>query len=95
MPLKRIKIVIYECIFKPFILCEQFTLKNAIYSKRIFLFTILFMVTKVWFGLVWFYGISTIVVYLMPNSVLTYILNIRFLNTFHKYRQLKIKQFYF
>ena len=30
----------------------------------------------VWFGLVWFYGISTIVGYLMPNPIYTYILNI-------------------
>ena len=30
----------------------------------------------IWFGLVWFYGISTIVGYLMPNSFSTYILNI-------------------
>ena len=35
----------------------------------------------VWFGLVWlgwvrFYGISTIVGYLMPNPLYTYILNI-------------------
>ena len=29
-----------------------------------------------WFGLVWFYGISTIVGYLMPNPVFTYVLNI-------------------
>ena len=28
------------------------------------------------FSLVWFYGISTIVGYLMPNPVYTYILNI-------------------
>ena len=28
------------------------------------------------FGLVWFYGISTIVDYLMPNPVYTYTLNI-------------------
>ena len=34
----------------------------------------------VWFGLVEFYGISTIVGYLMPNPVFTYILN----NTFCK-----------
>ena len=31
---------------------------------------------KVWFGLVWFYSISTIVGYLMPNPFYTYILNI-------------------
>ena len=30
----------------------------------------------IWFGLVWFYGISTIVGYLMPNPLYTYILNI-------------------
>ena len=30
----------------------------------------------VWFGLVWFYRISTIVGYLMPNPLYTYILNI-------------------
>ena len=28
-----------------------------------------------WFGLVWFYGISTIVGYSMPKSLYTYILN--------------------
>ena len=28
------------------------------------------------FGLVWFYGISTIVGYLMPNPLYTYILDI-------------------
>ena len=30
----------------------------------------------IWFGLVWFNGISTMVVYLMPNPVYTYVLNI-------------------
>ena len=30
----------------------------------------------IWFGWVWFYGISTIVGYLMPNPFYTYILNI-------------------
>ena len=30
----------------------------------------------IWFGLVWFYCISTIVGYLMPNPVYIYILNI-------------------
>ncbi len=28
-----------------------------------------------WFGLVWFYGISTIIGYLMPNPLYTYILD--------------------
>ena len=27
----------------------------------------------IWFGLVWFYGISTIVGYLMPNPLYTYV----------------------
>ena len=31
---------------------------------------------EIWFGLVWFYGISTIVGYLMPNPLYTYVLNI-------------------
>ena len=30
---------------------------------------------KIWFGLVWFDGISTIDSYLMPNPAYTYILN--------------------
>ena len=30
----------------------------------------------IWFGWVWFHGISTIVDYLMPNPLYTYILNI-------------------
>ena len=30
----------------------------------------------IWFGFVWFYGISTIVGYLMPNPLYTYILSI-------------------
>ena len=30
----------------------------------------------IWFGLVWFYGISTFVGYLMPNPLYTYIFNI-------------------
>ena len=29
----------------------------------------------IWFGLVWFYGISIIIGYLMPNPLYTYILN--------------------
>ena len=31
-------------------------------------------------NLVWFYGISTIVAYLMPNPVFTYVLNILFVD---------------
>ena len=40
------------------------------------------------FGLAGFYGISTIVCYLMPNSAFIYILNIWFVNTFNSYTQL-------
>ena len=40
------------------------------------------------FGLIWFYGISTIVGYFMPNLVFTYILDIWFVNTFYRYTQL-------
>ena len=43
---------------------------------------------RVIFGLVWFYGISTIVGYLMPNPVFTYISNIWFTNTFCRYTRL-------
>ena len=38
-----------------------------------------------WFGLVWSYGISTILCYLMVNLYYTYISNIWFLNTFFRY----------
>ena len=38
--------------------------------------------------LVWFYGISIIVGYLMPNLVFTFILNIWFVNTFCRYTHL-------
>ena len=39
-------------------------------------------------GLVWLYGTSTIVTYLMPNPVLTYRVNIWFVNTFCRYTPL-------
>ena len=42
---------------------------NAISSLYIY-------IKYIWFGLVGFYGISTIVGYLMPNPLYTYILNI-------------------
>ena len=40
----------------------------------IFRFIVL-LFPKIFVGLVWFYGISTIVGYLMPNPFYTYILN--------------------
>ena len=39
----------------------------------------------VWFALLWFYGISTIVGYVMLNPVFTYIW---FFNTFYRYKQI-------
>ena len=44
---------------------------------------------------VWFYGISIIVGYLMPNPVFKYILDIWFLNTVCKYTQLNHQNFIF
>ena len=40
------------------------------------------------FSLVWFYGISTIIGYWMPNLVYIIISNIWFVNTFFTYAQL-------
>ena len=37
-----------------------------------------------WFDLVWFYGISTIVFYLILNHIYTYILNIYVVDKFFK-----------
>ena len=48
---------------------NQFWLFNA--KSRLYI-----NIKYTWFGLDWFYGISTIVVYLMPNPLNTYILNI-------------------
>ena len=42
----------------------------------------------VWLGWVWFYGISTIFSYLMPNPFFTYISNIWFVNAFCRNTQL-------
>ena len=46
--------------------CRLFNAKSSLYIY----------IKYVWFGLVWFYGISIIVGYLMPNPLYTYILNI-------------------
>ena len=47
-------------------LCRLFNAKSSLYIY----------IKYIWFGLVGFYGISTIVGYLMPNPLYTYILNI-------------------
>ena len=46
--------------------CRLFNAKSFLYIY----------IRYIWFGLVGFYGISTIVCYLMPNPLYTYILNI-------------------
>ena len=46
--------------------CRLFNAKSSLYIY----------IKYIWFGLVGFYGISTIVGYLMPNPLYTYILNI-------------------
>ena len=46
--------------------CRLFNAKSSLYIN----------IRYIWFGLVGFYGISTIVGYLMPNPLYTYILNI-------------------
>ena len=46
--------------------CRLFNAKSSLYIY----------IKYIWFGLVGFYGISTIAAYLMPNPLYTYILNI-------------------
>ena len=47
--------------------CRLFNAKSSLY---------IYIIKYIWFGLVGFYGISTIVGYLTPNPLYTYILNI-------------------
>ena len=62
---------IYDLIWLGWVLrhIKHCRLSNAKSSLYIY-------IRYIWFGLVWFYGISTIVVYLMPNPLYTYRLNI-------------------
>ena len=46
--------------------CRLFNAKSSLYIY----------IKYIGFGLVWFYGISTVVGYLMPNPLYTYTLNI-------------------
>ena len=59
-----------ECEFKSCSGQYLYLLSMLLISRR------LLNMTPVWFDLVWFYGISTIVGCLMPNPLYTYILNI-------------------
>ena len=52
--------------------CGLFNAKSSLYIY----------IEYIGFGLVGFYGISTIVFYLIPNPLCTYILNIGFVNKF-------------
>ena len=55
---------------------------SCFYCHCILSWNIVLLFSIVGFGLVWFFGISILVGYLMPNPSYTYILNIWFLNTF-------------
>ena len=55
---------------------KYIVLRNFSLTKTVCLHKIILFQQIITFGLVGFYGISTIVGYLMPNSLYTYILNI-------------------
>ena len=66
-PLYTYKLNIYDLVWLVFMAyCRLFNAKSSLYIY----------IKYVGFGLVGFYGISTIVGYLMPNLVYTYILDI-------------------
>ena len=50
------------------------SLKVNVIARLEFKLTYFDAVNQLWFGLVWLHGISTIVSYLMPNLLYTYIL---------------------
>ena len=62
------------CIGAVFRRLVFYTSEDISLRPAAFLFLIYF-IYKIWFGLVRFYGISTIVVYFMSNSVFTYTLD--------------------
>ena len=68
-PLYTYILNIYDLIWFGFMAYQPFRLFNAKSCLCIY-------IKYIWFNLVWFYGISTIVSYLMPNPLYTYILNI-------------------
>ena len=68
-PLYTYILNIYDLIWLGFMAyhhCKLFNAKSSLYIY----------IKYIWFDLVWFYSISTIVGYLMPNPLYTYILNI-------------------
>ena len=58
--------------------CWLFNVKSSLYIY----------IKCIWFGLFGFYGISTILIYLMSNPVFTYVFNRWFENTFCRYIRL-------
>ena len=65
-PLYTYILNIYDLVLWHFNYCGLFNAKSSLYIYSRY----------IWFGLLWFYGISTTVGYLMPNPLYTYILNI-------------------
>ena len=66
MRIKRISMVWFGLVLWDINLCSLFNAKSSLYIYSRY----------IWFGLVWFYGTSTTVGYLMSNPLYTYILNI-------------------
>ena len=59
-----------------FTACQPFLGYFSQFYKQLYGFKQLMIFLMICFGLVWFHGISTLVGYLMPNPIYTYILNI-------------------
>ena len=68
-PLYTYILNIYDLVWLGFMVYQPLWLFNAKSSLYIY-------IKYIWIGLVWFYGISTIVGYLMPNTLYIFILNI-------------------
>ena len=77
-PLYTYILNIYDLVWFGFMAINHCRLFNAKSSLYIYIYQIY----MIWFGLVRFYGISTIVGYLIRNPLYTYISNIRFVNIF-------------
>ena len=68
---------ILQCeIMITYVLCKYPVLSKPGLLNNYLVVLIFSMIASVWFGLVWFSGISAIIGYLVPNLVFTYILDI-------------------
>ena len=65
-PLYTYILDIHDLVGLAFMAYQPFNAKSSLYKY----------IKYIWFGLIGFYGISTIVGYLMPNPLYTYILNL-------------------